>query len=100
MDMKNAGLKNCRAALLSLVIFNTGCADWSSRPDVVDENFGNAVRAMVKNQTLNPEAGLRHEPVLSYDGQKGEGVIKAYRGGTVDLKKGKKELNLDVDSSR
>lgn len=85
-------------AVLVSVLSMTGCADWNSTPVVLDDNFGYAVITMQKNQTLNPEAGLTPEPVLSYDGQKGEGVIDAYRAGTIDLTKGKKEVQLDVGS--
>jgi hypothetical protein len=66
----------------------TGCAEWNSVPTVVDQNFGRAYTAMVKNQTLCPEHGEKakdpklcpeHGPVMAMDGQKAQGNINAYR---------------------
>jgi hypothetical protein len=64
---------------LLLLMLMTGCAEWNSVPVVVDQNFGNAYHAMVKNQTLYPEHGQTDKPILSLDGQKAQGVINAYR---------------------
>jgi hypothetical protein len=57
----------------------TGCAEWNSHPVVTEQNFGNAVNNMVKNQTLYPEHGQNDNPTLGLDGQKAQGVIRAYR---------------------
>jgi hypothetical protein len=57
----------------------TGCAEWNSHPVVAEQNFGHAVNNMVKNQTLYPEHGQNDNPTLGLDGQKAQGVIRAYR---------------------
>jgi len=62
-----------------LLMLIAGCAEWNSVPVVVDQNFGNAYHAMVKNQTLYPEHGQNDKPILSLDGQKAQGIINAYR---------------------
>jgi hypothetical protein len=59
----------------------TGCAEWNSHPVVAEQNFGHAVNNMIKNQTLYPEHGQNDNPTLGLDGQKAQGVIRAYREG-------------------
>jgi len=86
----------------------TGCAEWNSAPVVVQENFGNAVRNMVKNQTLCPEHGEmaedpvlcpEHGPVMGMDGQKAQTVIRAYRQPAKDpLEKAKEGATFEVKS--
>lgn len=83
--------------LLSITVFLPGCADWNSVPVVVDDNFGHAVRHMVKSQTLNQDSGNTDNPVLGLDGQKSEGNIKAYRSGNTDLRDGKLPIKLDIN---
>lgn len=75
---------NIRAAVASLWLLTlmAGCAEWDSRPVVVDQNFGQAVNNMVKNQTLYPGHGQDDNPVTGLDGKKAENVIRAYRQGT------------------
>jgi len=77
----------------------TGCAEWNSAPVVVQQNFGNAVNNMVKNQTLYPEHGQNDNPILSLDGQKAQGVINAYRQPASEpLEKSKQGAKFDVKS--
>jgi hypothetical protein len=53
------------------LLLNFGCAEWDSRPNVVDSHFGEAHRNMIANQTLCPEHGKNDDnPVMSFDGQK------------------------------
>lgn len=82
--------------LVSSCVFLQGCADWRSKPVVVDENWGNSVSNMVEAQTLNPGATYKDQPVLGIDGQKSQGTIKVYRSGTTDLRKGKESVEFDV----
>ena len=84
--------------LLTCTAFLSGCSDWNSQPVTVDENFGNAVRHMVKSQTLNPDSAYADNPVLGMDGQKAEGNIKAYRAGGIDLQQGKEAVDFDMDT--
>ncbi|WP_411726023.1 hypothetical protein [Methyloglobulus sp.] len=84
---------------LWLLTSMTGCAEWDSRPVVVDENFGQAVNNMVKNQTLYPENGQNDNPILTLDGKKAEGVIRAYREGASEkLDKAKLGPKFDVQN--
>ncbi|MDO9423560.1 MAG: hypothetical protein Q7T40_05160 [Methylobacter sp.] len=81
---------------LMLLALMTGCAEWDSHPVVVDQNFGNAVRNMVKHQTLYPEHGQDDKAIVTLDGQKAEGVIKAYReGSSKKLEQGKEAVIFD-----
>ncbi|MDD2659478.1 MAG: hypothetical protein PHY54_07340 [Methylococcales bacterium] len=79
MQTLNNGIVMQGLTGLLLLTTLTGCAEWNSHPVVVQQNYGNAVRNMVKNQTLYPEHGRNDNPILSLDGQKAEGVINAYR---------------------
>ncbi|MDO9140667.1 MAG: hypothetical protein Q7U38_10105 [Methylobacter sp.] len=84
-----------KAGLVVLTLV-TGCAEWNSHPVVVEQNFGNAVRNMVKQQTLYPEHGQDDKPVLTLDGRKAEGVIRAYREGASErLEQGKEGVTFD-----
>lgn len=77
----------------------TGCADWQTTPTTVDEHHGLAVRNMIRNQTLYPEHSLEHRQVLILDGQKSEGIIRPYRAPSTDLRRGKEQVEVEVDSS-
>lgn len=84
---------------LLLLTLMTGCAEWNSVPVVVDENFGRAYKNMVKNQTLYPEHGQNDDPSLTLDGQKAEGIIKAYRAGaSKQLESAKEAVKVDINS--
>jgi hypothetical protein len=75
----------------------TGCAEWNSHPVVTEQNFGSAVHNMVKNQTLYPEHGQNDNPTLGLDGQKAQGVIRAYRQGASEmLEESKQGPSFDV----
>lgn len=84
------------SGLLFLTLM-TGCAEWNSHPVVTEQNFGHAVNNMIENQTLYPEHGRNDKPTLGLDGQKAEGVIRAYRAGASEkLDKSKQGAKLDV----
>jgi hypothetical protein len=52
---------------------------------------------MVKNQTLYPEHGQNDKPVLGMDGQKAQGIIKAYRQpASGKLEDAKQAVTMDV----
>ena len=55
-----------------------GCA---SGPDRVAEDFGNSVRAMRQQQTMDPVAAAAPDttPITSTDGQRMENALKTYR---------------------
>jgi len=80
-------------------VFLSSCADWNSVPVAVDDDFGNAVRHMVKSQTLNPGSPYGDKAVLGLDGQKSEGNIRVYRSGNTDLRQGKTPVRLDINDN-
>lgn len=91
----------CNAGLLSLILMMVGCAEWNSHPVVVQQNFGKAVNNMVQNQTLYPEHGQDDTPILTMDGQKAQGSIRAYRDIPYSIRDGhledaKNGVNFDV----
>lgn len=90
---------NIRATMagLCLLTLMTSCAEWDSTPVVVDQNFGQAVNNMVKNQTLYPGHGQDDNPILMLDGQKAQKVIEAYRKGALEpLETAKEGPKFDV----
>ncbi len=94
--LDNSKIKQAVAGIVFSTLV-TGCAEWNSHPVVVQQNFGNAVNNMVKNQTLYPEHGQDDEPVLGLDGQKAAGVIRAYRqGASKSLEDAKQGPSFDV----
>jgi hypothetical protein len=87
--LNKSNIKQAVAGILFSTLA-TGCAEWNSHPVVTEQNYGNAVHNMVKNQTLYPEHGQDDTPTLGLDGQKAQGVIRAYRQGaseTLDTSK-------------
>jgi hypothetical protein len=89
-------------AIITALMFTgilTACAEWSSKPAVVEANFGDSVRNMVKNQTLYPEHNQNDKPVLSLDGQKAQGIVKDYRDSeSSKLDKAKQAVYLPAGS--
>lgn len=97
MKTLNKGNTQRAATGLLFLTLMPGCAEWNSHPVVAEQNFGHAVNNMIKNQTLYPEHGQNDEPILGLDGQKAEGVIKAYRESASEkLEKSKQGAIFDV----
>jgi hypothetical protein len=94
--LAKGNIKRAWAGMAFLTLM-TGCAEWNSHPVVVQQNFGNAVNNMVKNQTLYPEHGQNDNPILGLDGQKAQTVIRAYRMPASELlDESKRGVNFDV----
>jgi hypothetical protein len=94
--LAKGNIKWAGAGMVFLTLM-TGCAEWNSHPVVVQQNFGNAVNNMVKNQTLYPEHGQNDNPTLGLDGQKAAGIIRAYREGASErLDDAKQGPSFDV----
>lgn len=92
--------RNKVAQLVGILLLTllAGCPEWNSHPVVVERDFGNSARNMVKNQTLYPEHGQNDKPVLGMDGQKAQGVIKAYRvPASEPLEKAKDGAEFDMN---
>ncbi len=97
--LNKSNIRQIVTGLLFLALM-TGCAEWNSHPVVVEQNFGHAVNNMIKNQTLYAEHGQNDNPILKMDGQKAEGVIRAYREHPEEhsLEKAKQGAKFDVKS--
>lgn len=103
--LDKVSIKQAVAGILFSTLI-TGCAEWNSRPAVVEQNFGHAVNNMIKNQTLCSEHGEmaedprlcpEHKQVMGLDGQKAQGVIRAYRQGASErLEDAKQGPSFDV----
>ena len=71
-----------RYALLgvALAMSLAGCQTMSEPAEpTLAPGFGNAVKANMAAQVVNPEAGKEEQPAPPLDGQKAERVIKDYR---------------------
>ncbi len=100
MQTLNKGITMLLVAGLLFLTLMTGCAEWNSHPVVVQQNFGRAVNNMVKNQTLYPEHGQNDNPILTLDGQKAQGIIRAYREPAKEpLEASKKGAKFDVKNA-
>lgn len=66
-------------AITLAVLLAAGCA--STDPTRVEEDFGNSVRHMVREQTQNPQAAENPAMELpnGMDGQKGDVILEAFR---------------------
>jgi len=91
--------KNMKKYIISLmVVLLAGCADWSSKPERVDNNFGKSVRSMVAAQTLNPTAGKNTSAILQGDGQRASNIIKTYRNDVTIPQQARETLELDISN--
>ncbi len=99
-------LNRVELIVLMALLMITGCTEWNSVPNVVDQNLGKAYHNMVKNQTLCAEHGLKaknprlcpeHGPVMALDGQKAKGILDEYRNATsMPIEDAKKGVAFDV----
>jgi len=89
--------------LIAITALLAGCAEWSSRPSRVEQDFGNSVREMIQAQTYNPERALNPnpEPVKTLDGKKGQLVIeKAYRQDVARPQEVKQNIIFNIGGSK
>lgn len=71
--------KTVLSILCITVVGSAGCA---SRTPVLDESFGDAVRAARLKQTINPDAGRDADPVAGLDGLAAHESIERYKDAT------------------
>jgi hypothetical protein len=77
--MKTITTANNKSLLLIIIAsLATGCAPITPR---LDARFGDAVGIAKAQQTVNPEASLKTEPVQGVDGQAGDAIFDNYRDG-------------------
>jgi hypothetical protein len=75
-----------------LLVVATGCA---SRPSATERDFGNSVRSMINEQTLNPMDAMLPdpEPVDHGNGERLNNAMEAYKS-DVSTPPDLKQLNL------
>lgn len=62
---------------LALTLGLAGCQTLPGQP--LDASFGEALRASIEAQVINPEAGAEEHPPATLDGQKAEHSLDQYR---------------------
>lgn len=77
-----------------------GCAEYSTAPLRLEQDFGNSVRQMQAAQTLNAKKASDPalvEPVKTFDGKKGEAVLdKAYRKDVAKPQEVKQDIIFNI----
>jgi hypothetical protein len=71
--------KTVLSILCITVVGSAGCAN---RTPVLDERFGDAVRAARATQTINPDASRNADPVVGLDGLAAHESIERYKDAT------------------
>ena len=99
MRTLNLDKKMKKYTLSLMLVLLAGCADWSSKPQRVDNNFGKSVRSMVAAQTLNPTAGKNTSAILQGDGQRASNIIKTYRNDITTPQQARETLELDISNN-
>lgn len=86
--------------ILSALIASTtmvGCA--TSKTPVLDEHFGEAVKAARAQQTLNPDASTTNEAVYGVDGKAADAAIDQYHKSFTEKPASTNVFNIGVGSS-
>ncbi len=98
--MRNCKIRNLSCiALISGLIFITGCSTTSTDPVRVEQDYGNSVRNMVQAQILDPEAAENppEEAPTGLDGRNAEAVLKSYRGDVSKPKQVDKPVQININ---
>lgn len=99
--MQTYSKNNIRTVITGLIVSTllTACAEWNAASVVVDQQYGQSVRNMIKNQILYPEHGQNDKPVLAMDGQKAQGIVNDYRdSNSAKLERAKTSTFLPINS--
>jgi len=83
-------------AMLFALVAISGCDTMS--PSATEADYGNSVRAMVRNQTLNP-GPADPAPVDSGDGVHAQNALDVYRKDVSQPEHVKQELIMGVDNN-
>lgn len=84
------------ATALTLVSVLTACVEPAPR---YAAEFGNATRATLKTQIINPNAGNNPDPVAGLDGRAAGDAINNYRNSFTEPKSTGNALNISVGPS-
>lgn len=86
--------------ILSALIVSTamvGCA--TSNTPVLDEHFGEAVKAARAQQTINPDASMNTDPATGISGQAADAVVDRYHKSFVQPPATPNVFNIGIGSS-
>jgi hypothetical protein len=67
-----------KAIMLFAIPLSAALAGCVAPAPHLEENFGNAVRQAVAQQTLNPNASLNNDPVAGIDGESAKNAADLY----------------------
>ena len=81
---------------LSLVSVLTACAETAPR---YEAEFGNATRATLNAQIINPNAGNNPDPVAGLDGRAANEAIENYQESFAEPKPTENGFNIGVGNS-
>ena len=81
---------------LSLVSVLTACAETAPR---YETEFGNATRATLNAQIINPNAGNNPDPVAGLDGRAANEAIENYQESFAEPKPTENGFNIGVGNS-
>lgn len=76
--METLKLKLSPLNLVLSMLIATGLVGCVNPAPVVDDNFGNAVKAAKAQQIINPDASLNTDPVAGVDGQAADAAMNRY----------------------
>jgi len=88
--------KSRLGAILFTLVAIGGC---ETSPTATEADFGNSVRSMVRNQTVNPDPADA-VPVESGDGVRTRNGLEVYRADVARPEQVKKDLIIDVGGGR
>ena len=84
------------ATALTLVSVLTACVEPAPR---YEAEFGNATRATLKAQIINPDAGNNPDPVAGLDGRAARDAINNYQNSFAEPKPTENVFNIGVGNS-
>ena len=84
------------ATALTLVSVLTSCVEPAPR---YEAEFGNATRATLKAQIINPDAGNNPDPVAGLDGRAARDAINNYQKSFAEPKPTENVFNIGVGNS-
>ena len=84
------------ATILTIVVMLNACVEPAPR---YEAEFGNATRATLNAQIINPEAGNNPDPVTGLDGRAARDAINNYQKSYANPEKPQNVFNIGVGSN-
>ena len=79
--------------ILTIAVMLTACVEPAPR---YEAEFGNATRATMKAQIINPDAGNNPDPVAGLDGRAARDAINSYQKSFAEPKPAENVFNIGV----